>query len=297
MLDQLLGIFLLGLGITHPVNSNVKGDSIEVSGSHGSGSNSRGDSNGATGTSEDREASGRNQRSTGTSGSDVGETEHATGTSGRQTETREVENRVTRTQVLTTIREQEKHLKEVFDTRKAKQEKELETSQSRAKLNTETARKAFTAKLSTLKDSKKKSIAASLDIKIGELNKKRTTTMLAFLSKMQEVLDKIITRSSIAAKAGKDTSTLDSSVTVAQAAVASALTAVNTQAGKTYVASVTNDATLKNDMETTMKSLKADLDIVNGLIETAKKSVYNAYMELAKVMEEPVTSPTVTTTP
>jgi hypothetical protein len=279
MFDHLLGILLLGLGLTHPINPNVKGDSTEVSNSQGSGS--------SAGVNDDSGHSG-----TGTSGRT--ETEHATDTP-RPTKLPESHDVLTRQQVLTNIREHEIKLQEVFDTRKARQEKELQENQARAKLNTDTARKSFTTKLAKLKDEKKKAIAVSIDLKITELNKKRTTILLAFVTKMQEVLDKISTRAAEAAKAGKDVSKVDSAVTAAQATVATALTAVTTQSGKTYVASVTSDETLKTDMETITKLLKNDLDRVNALVDAARKAVYLAYTELAHVMEEPVAAPSATT--
>lgn len=302
MLDQLLGLVLFGLGLTNPTKPAVKGDTTAVVLSDTDTQDD--DSTGASGASSSSGSSHENDDdndengATGTSGSDddddADDDSKSGNTSVRPTKPAE---RLSRAQVLSNIKEHEKKLKEVFEARKERQKKELEQNQARAKLNTETARKVFSEKLSKLKDAKKKTIAASLDVKISELNKKRTTTMLAFVSKMQEIVDKISTRAAEAEKAGKDISKVKAAVVSAQAAIASALTAVTTQAGKTYVATVTSDETLKSDMEAVMKSLKTDLEAVNVLIGAAKKAVYTAHTELAKVMEESVTTPTVTTTP
>lgn len=296
MLDHLLGLVLFGLGLANPTKPAVKGDSTAVVLSESDTSGASGASSiSGSGGSDDDEAD-----ATGTSGESSEEkSETYTGATGtiRPIKPTESEHQFTRSEVLSNIREREKKLQEVFDAREMRQTKELSESQERATLNTQTARKAFTAKLAKLKDSKKKTIAASLDLKIAEVNKKRTTIMLSFVSKLQKILDKISIRAAEAKKAGKDITSVDSAVTAAQATVASALTAVMTQAGKTYVAQVTSDETLKNDMETAMKSLKTDLEAVSALIDTAKKAVYVAHAELSKVMEESVATPTVAATP
>jgi len=302
MLDQLLGLVLFGLGLSNPTKPAVKGDSTAVVLSQSdsqeedtSGASGASSSSGNSSDDDDDDA----QDSSGATGSqsDDDKDDSKSGSTIKPTKSLEKKEYLSRKEVLENIREREKKLKEVFDARKAHQKEELEQNQARAKLNTDTARKVFSEKLSKLKDTKKKTIAASLDLKIGEHNKKRTTIMLAFVSKMQEILDKISTRAAEAQKAGKDIAKVDSAVSSAQGAVASALTAITTQAGKTYVATVTSDETLKSDMEAVMKSLKSDLDAVTTLINSAKKAVYLAHAELAKVMEEPVTTPTVTTTP
>lgn len=300
MLDQLLGLVLFGLGLTNPTKPAVKGDTTAVvlSDTDTQDDDSTGASGASSsGSSHENDDDNDDKGATGTSGSDDDEADDDSKSGNTSVRPTKPAERLSRAQVLSNIKEHEKKLKEVFEARKERQKKELEQNQARAKLNTETARKVFSEKLSKLKDAKKKTIAASLDVKISELNKKRTTTMLAFVSKMQEIVDKISTRAAEAEKAGKDISKVKAAVVSAQAAIASALTAVTTQAGKTYVATVTSDETLKSDMEAVMKSLKTDLEAVNVLIGAAKKAVYAAHTELAKVMEESVTTPTVTTTP
>ena len=294
MFDQLVGLVLFGLGLTNPTKHSIKVDSTAVVLSETDSQDD--DSSGASGASSNGSSheDDDEKSATGTTGKDEDDSKTSSTLNAKPTKS---EDRLTRAQVLSNIREREKKLKEVFEARLERQKKELEQSQARAKLNTETARKVFSEKLSKLKDARKKAIATSLDVKISELNKKRTTTMLAFVSKMQEIVDKISTRAAEAQKAGKDISKVDAAIVSAQAAVASALSAVNAQAGKTYVASVTGEETLKSDMEAVMKSLKTDLEAVSALITAAKKAIYLAHTELAKVMEEPVITPTITTTP
>jgi hypothetical protein len=243
MLDQLFGLILLGLGLHHPGNPNVKGDETEMSSISGT-------------------------------------------PKAHSTEDTDTKDHITREQVLKNIHEHEQNLTEVFDTRRLRLEKEVKNSQETSRKKTEADRKTFTAKLATFKDDKKKTIAAYIDTKLADINKRRTSEFMAHLTNMREVLDKISDRATEAKKAGKDISKVESLVTAAQGALASAQTGVTTQAGKSYVATISSEAAVGQNIRDIMQSLELDLHNTRELMMAARKAVGAALEALRVVMGE-----------
>lgn len=120
----------------------------------------------------------------------------------------------------------------------------------------------FEEKIKTIRDEKKKQIVEHADAKIAEINKRRTDAMLDQLNKMSEILVKAKAR-------GADTA-------AAEAAIASAKTAVVAQAGKTYTVEITTEDKLKVKVGEAMKALKTDLQAVHQKVVDARKATADA---------------------
>ena len=113
-----------------------------------------------------------------------------------------------------------------------------------------------------IKDERKKKIVERVEAKMAEINKRRTDMMLAQLNKMSEILVKAKAR-------GADTAT-------AEAAIASAKTAVEAQAGKPYTVEITTEDKLKIKVGEAMKALKTDLQAVHQKVVDARKATSDA---------------------
>ncbi len=126
-----------------------------------------------------------------------------------------------------------------------------------------TWRGEFRQKLQTLKDERKKKIVERADLKLAEINKRRTDAMMRHLDKMSEILAKVKAR-------GGDT-------TVAEAVVAEARSAVAAQAAKIYTIIITTEDKLRINVGETMRALMTDLrKLHEEKIVAARKAVSDA---------------------
>ena len=128
--------------------------------------------------------------------------------------------------------------------------------------NTKAKREEFLQKKETIQDAKKKAIVERIDLKIANINKKRTDQMTEHLKKMLTILGKLQDR-------GIDTAAAQTVITAAQ-------TAVNSQAAKEYVLTISTENKLKADVGGTVKQLEQDLKTVNKLVIAAKQSIADA---------------------
>ncbi len=170
--------------------------------------------------------------------------------------------------------------------RNTTEEREIKAVREKSKDASKSAHAAFQQKLSTIRDEKKKALAEKLNTTLNDVNTKRTDAMLAYLVRVSEILEKISTRAATAKSAGKDTSKLDAAIAKAQAAIATAKSAILAQAGKQYTATIASENTVRTDMGTTMKQLQSDVAAVKDLVTAAHKSVGEAVKALAAVLGE-----------
>ena len=183
------------------------------------------------------------------------------------------------------IKMREDELKNIFEVRKERLHEELKTRREEAVEKFKEEREAFKEKVSQIRDTKKKKVVTKIDTKIAEINKKRTEQMTERLTKMSEILDKVGVRASESSTAGKDLTTVDTIVSSARIAVASAQTAVSTQAGKAYVAAIVSEDAIGDAMSTALQSLQTDLTAVQKLVKSAQLAVQSSVKELGKIMD------------
>lgn len=141
----------------------------------------------------------------------------------------------------------------------------------------------FKRKLNELKDERKKSIVEKISQRLAMINKNRTAHFIKLLLKMEQILGKIKTKTDAATLEGKNTTQVLSKIQIAQTEIEQAKTILNTQASKEYVISITNEASLKNDIQKITLELKNDLKIVLQAMQTVKSYVMDAAKALAQV--------------
>lgn len=100
------------------------------------------------------------------------------------------------------------------------------------------------------------------------------------LERLSEILAKIEDRADRAQQAGLDTTDLTQSIREAQTAISDAQTAVTNQASKVYSINITDETTLREDVQEVIGQYKADLETVQSAIRAARAAVQDCFEAL-----------------
>jgi hypothetical protein len=144
-------------------------------------------------------------------------------------------------------------------------------------------RKEFETNLQSIKNENVKMTALKVDNKVSSMNQTHMTKMADALDNLNFILDKIASSGAQFKGAGVDTTSLDKTITTARNAIANAFQLISNQAGKVYVASISGELNLKNDMGKTVSEFTHDMTKVKESIMTAKQAVLEAARELSKL--------------
>lgn len=147
-----------------------------------------------------------------------------------------------------------------------------------AKALVETKRTEFNTRILAIKDQAKKALTERIDSRIMEVNKNQTTKFIDVLNKLQAFVDRANTTASDTAKL--------KNITTAQNLINSARDAVTAQAEKSYIMTVTDDATLKVNAGTTVSQFKHDLLAVHKLVVDAKLAVQKLFINHEMIRKE-----------
>lgn len=314
MLDQLLGVILLGLGLQTPMTPPmVKGDETEQSHSNsGSGSNDSGD--------ED-ESETESEGATGTSGTTATSTSHTKdgmpiNLSPQRHEIYKTELERRKKILEAKRKETELHYKEKRETLKKEllerkdvyhqkkssptaefrvhmaEEKEAFIASMKAKIEQthieqEIRLSQFKEKMEAFKNSEKKSKVEDIQSRLISYVTKRIETMTAQITKMNDIVGNNTSQVSEHAD-GKDTTSFDAAVSAAQTAINAAKDAISALGAKQYVITIGSEATAKNDVKTVRDTVEADMKSVRERMKQARVAVSTMIIERAKLLGEPV---------
>jgi hypothetical protein len=123
----------------------------------------------------------------------------------------------------------------------------------------------FNAKLQTIKDSNRKSLVERINSRLAEINKNQTDRYNVILGELQSFLDKI-------SSSATPTASL-ANITNAQNAIDIAKSAVSAQAQKTYIMTITDDTTLKQNAAAIVSQFRQDITSIYKLVVDAKQAV------------------------
>ena len=126
-------------------------------------------------------------------------------------------------------------------------------------------RAEFNNKLQTIKDQNKKSLVERINSRLAEINKNQTDRYNVILGELQSFLDKI-------SSSATPTASL-ANITNAQNMINIAKSAVSAQAQKTYIMTITDNATLKQNAGTIVSQFRQDITSVYKLVVDAKQAV------------------------
>lgn len=132
------------------------------------------------------------------------------------------------------------------------------------------------AKLEAFKDKKKAEIAQRVNTNLNHINLNRVRAMTANLNTMDNLLTKVKTKTAEKSAGGTDVTSINTAIASADAAIAAARTALETQAGKDYSITVSTETTVHSDAKTKRDQLLADLKAVHEKVKLARKALIDA---------------------
>lgn len=182
-----------------------------------------------------------------------------------------------------------------LDAKREALKKEVEAKRETLKTQVETKREQLKERLKVVRDEKKKETVEKLDRRLDEINQNRTDHYLNVLEKLNEAVERIVSRTDKAAARGLDVTSVRTAIDAAKAAIASAEAVAKAQAGKTYTISVTTEVELRAAVKAAHDALKEDLRKVHEAVKAAHDAVRKAAVALAQIPR--VDDDTATTTP
>ena len=137
-------------------------------------------------------------------------------------------------------------------------------------------RQEFQEKLAELKSARKQKIVENTDERISKINETRTDRLSEHLNTMSEILDRV------EAKAGNldDSTHVDEAIEQARAAIETAQSAVEAQAGNEYIVAITDEEELQTVVKAVVDEFKADMKALIGLVKDAHKETREAAQAL-----------------
>jgi DNA repair exonuclease SbcCD ATPase subunit len=144
---------------------------------------------------------------------------------------------------------------------------------------------AFKEKLETISDDKKKQIVERVNNRLNTVNENRITAWTQMLEKFSNILDRIQIKTNELKATGADVSTVESQITEAEAALATAQSALDAQAAKDYTITLSDESALRTDVVTMKDTLKTDLKTVHAALKSAHQAIREAAEALHQVQK------------
>src|SRR3989338_1748716 len=154
-------------------------------------------------------------------------------------------------------------------------------------------REALRAQLQKVKDERRREVVERIDVRLDELNARMLDHFSNVLDRLEDVLERIASRADKAEGRGLDVNTVRTAITDALSSITSARSAVQVQAGKTCIVTVTTENNLRVDVGKARKCLHDNLTVVREAVKAAKEAVRKAATTLAQIprVDEDSTSP------
>lgn len=175
------------------------------------------------------------------------------------------------------LKERQKEMREDARERWEELKTNREAKREQVKENMQAKREETKAKMQNLRDQRKQKTVERIQMKLGDVNNRRTDHFLEILKRFSTILDKIESRTEKAKAVGKNVTSVETALAEARTAIATAETAVNAQKGKTYQITVNSDTTAKNDVGVMTKELQQDLQTVHDSVKAAGDAVKNVF--------------------
>lgn len=164
---------------------------------------------------------------------------------------------------------------------------EMIEKRAAAKQTAETRKEAFRQKVADMQDMQKKAVLQRMDTRFTNTNDAFTDKWAESLEEMNGLVDRVGSEAADLEATGVDTTAVDASVTRARTAITTAQTAVATQAGKSYVFSITTEATVKTAASSVVTQFRTDIRSTFLLVQNAKQAVRSAVVALKTAKSTP----------
>lgn len=175
-----------------------------------------------------------------------------------------------------TLMDKKAEVREVRTEKRQAVKAEIEAKREAMKEKMAQKKDALKAKLDAFKDKKRAESASRVSENLNKINTNRTDHFSKFLEKARAVLTKLETRVAKANADGKDTTQAQVAIDQAKATLASADSAVASQAGKDYTLAVTDETKVKAEAKGTRDGLHTDLQAIRKQVVNAKQAIANA---------------------
>ena len=134
---------------------------------------------------------------------------------------------------------------------------------------------------------------------MNEINAKRREHFTNLLNKLDDILDRIISRRDKAVDRGLDAASADTGIAAARKAIDAARAVVAEQVGKTYPITITDEnVILRDNVKTAKNLLQGDLEKIRDALQAARDTVHRAAVTLAQIsrVDDDNAPPATTTT-
>lgn len=160
-------------------------------------------------------------------------------------------------------------------------------SEQRAALKNKVEKKRadLRQRLLDIRDERKRKIVERVDARMDALNERWTGHFSDVLDRLENNIEKIEGRIAQAEARGRDVSAAKSAIIASKAAIAASRTAVASQAGKTYVITVSTEDVLRVDVGRARKALHDDLVLVRDTVQGTRDAVHAAAVALAQAVK------------
>ena len=147
----------------------------------------------------------------------------------------------------------------------------------------EQRRLALKEQLRLLEDQRKVPIVERIYDNLNRLNDQIVIQLLAKIDQIEEVLERVKSRTDKAQEAGLDVGGVREAIAVAEEAIEKARTTAETQAGKIYEIIISDEANLRTDVKPVRDQLQSDLEALRQQVVLAREAVREAITTLAQV--------------
>lgn len=189
----------------------------------------------------------------------------------------------TQRELKTQIRELKQEYSERLKQTREEFQNKIQAIKEELKTKLEDAKNKLQVKLEKIKDRKKADSVQKINDQLQKLNERWTDHFTDVLGHLSDVLMKISTRTDKLSASGINVVSVVNAMNTASSTIASARTAVATQAAKVYTITITTDKNLKTDVGKSRQALHSDLVKLRDVVFGARNAVHNAVQELEKV--------------
>ena len=181
------------------------------------------------------------------------------------------------------IRAEKKAQIKALKVEREQKREEMKDKREEVRESAKTSREEFRERLAEIKDERKQKVVERIVGKLDTMGDRWTERWTKALDRMEELLVKIESRADKASEAGHDASGVTAAIIIANAKIATARAAIETQAGNEYVITITDESSLGSDISSVVQQLRSDLSAVRDTVKEARDAVKDALKSLKAI--------------
>ncbi|PJE58529.1 MAG: hypothetical protein COU81_00275 [Candidatus Portnoybacteria bacterium CG10_big_fil_rev_8_21_14_0_10_36_7] len=179
--------------------------------------------------------------------------------------------------------EKREEAKQKIEIERKKFKNKLEQARQEAKEKIELKREELKAKLENFRDARKKKLTENIAEQLNNLNARLVAHFTNTTNKIEEVLDRVVSRTDKAETHDQDVTAIRIAIENARQLIESSRLAITEQTNKVYTILVSTEENIKIDVKDSRKLLHDDLKATQAIVKDAHESVKNVAVILAKI--------------